>query len=328
MKKGIGAKLVYFIVLALALYLRIVPRNIALKTGALLSWIYWTVLRFQDKRRNITLEGMKNLYPDKSKEELLKLLKKVCDHFGTFIVEGWRVIHLTRENLTQRVKIEGMEHLEKAFVKKKGVIFATAHFGNFELANGAFALLGYPVWSVIREVDNPSLDRLLDSARCVTGLHVIKKESAAKEIIKHLRAGHIITVNIDQNAGFNNIFIPFFGKLAATFTTPAVMGARTGAIILPVMSFRDEATDTYTIRVYPEVKQETTGDRNADIRLVMMKLTATLEDAIRQAPEQWLWIHRRWKTKPDEKDLEAIKRETKIIDDFLASQKDMARAAN
>ncbi len=317
----VADKLAYFPLKVLALLALVLPRGVMLIIGSGIGWLFFTVLKLQRKRLRFSIDNMQNLYPEKSDEELTALLRKVCRHFGRFLMEGFMVPKLTLKKMEKLIRFEGLEHFRKALEQDKGVIFSTAHFGNFELANVAFALKGHPVWSVIREVDNKDIDILLDSMRHTSGLGIIKKEKAARDILKHLREKHIVTINIDQNAAFNNVFIPFFGKTAATFTTPAILGMRTGAPILPVLSFRDDATDTYRVRIYPIVEIEKTGDRGADIRLIMTHLTDILEEAIREAPEQWLWVHRRWKTEPLQTDIEAMKKETEIINSAKAEKK-------
>jgi KDO2-lipid IV(A) lauroyltransferase len=133
------------------------------------------------------------------------------------------------------------------------------------------------------------------------------------EIIKKLREGAVVTVAVDQNAGFNNIFVPLFGKLSATVVAPAVASLRTGSAVIPFFSFHDQATGAYTAKFWPEITIQPTGERSADIRLITMKISEALEEAIRRAPEQWLWFHKRWKTQPGEKDMEALRRDMELV---------------
>jgi KDO2-lipid IV(A) lauroyltransferase len=261
----------------------------------------------------VAIGNMRNLYPNEDEGKLKTITRKMCMHFGRFIVEAGRLKILDKETADRLVRFEGLEILKEASARGKGVILATAHFGHFEIANGALALLGFPVWSVIRTVDNEGIDRITDDCRTATGLKVIKREHSAMEIIKKLREGCIVTVAVDQNAGFNNIFVPFFGKLCATVVTPAVASLRTGAAVIPYFSFYDHATGTYTAKFWPRITIQPTGDRSADIRLITMKINDALEEAIRHAPEQWLWFHKRWKTQPGEKDMEALRRDTELI---------------
>ncbi|MBI5815629.1 MAG: lysophospholipid acyltransferase family protein [Nitrospinae bacterium] len=303
----------YQLVRGLSFLSRAASRKTALAIGSAVGWLGWQITKLSRNRIDASIENLRNLWPDAPRWELENILRRVFRHFGRFLLEMGRFALLDRGGLAKLVKFEGLENFTNAFARGKGVILATGHFGHFELANGALAVMGYPVWSVIRTVDNPMLDRLIDRDRCATGLGVIKKENSAGEILRHLRAGHVVTIAIDQNAGFNNIFVPFFGKAAATFMTPAVMGMRTGAPVLPVFCARDDAADTYTVRIHPPVELNVTGDRSADIRLAMTRISGTLEEAIRQAPEQWLWIHKRWKTRPGVADLEEIERDMEII---------------
>lgn len=302
----------YSAVLGLARLVQSVPRKTALRIGAALGYLLWIFLSIGG-RVKIAVENMRNLYPDEDEGKLKTITRKMCLHFGRFIVEAGRLKTLDKETAERLVRFEGLEILREANARGKGVILATAHSGHFEMANGALALLGFPVWSVIRTVDNEGVDRITDDCRMATGLKVIKRERSAMEIIKKLREGGIVTVAVDQNAGFNNIFVPFFGKLAATVVTPAVASLRTGSAVIPFFSFYDQTTGAYTARFWPEITIKPTGDRSADIRLITMKINDALEEAIRHAPEQWLWFHKRWKTRPGEKDMEAIRRDMEII---------------
>ncbi|MGK7345211.1 MAG: lysophospholipid acyltransferase family protein [Candidatus Nitrospinota bacterium M3_3B_026] len=312
-KNRLADEMAYLVTLGFTRLVGAVPRMAALAAGSAAGWLFWIFVRIEGRRLKVMKENLRNLYPEKQDKELQGLARKVFRHFGRFLADCGRLPLLDREMVERLVRFEGFENFREAYEKGRGVIFATAHFGHFEVANAAFAALGYPVWSVIREVDNRKIDVLFDDTRRPTGLGVIKKERSAGEILKHLREGAIVTINIDQNAAFNNIFVPFFGKPAATFVTPAVTSLRTGAPILPVFSFRDDENDSYTVEVHPPVRIEPTGDRRADIRLITMRINEILEDAIRRAPEQWLWVHRRWKTRPGEKDIEAERREMEII---------------
>jgi len=295
-------------------------RNLALAGGSVVGWIFWVLLRLQGKRLRMTLENMGTLYPEKSEDELLRLSRRTTRHFGRFLTDGCRLPLIKRSTLEENIKFEGLEHYIKAHAQGKGVILATAHFGHFEVAACSLAAMGYPVWSIIREVDNPDLDKFMDAARCAPGLGVIKKERAAREVLAHLRSGHTVTVHIDQKASFNHIYVPFFGRMASTFTTPAVMSMRTGAPVLSMLCFRDDATDTYLARISPPIEYIPTGDKRADIRQITMTLNLILEEAVRQAPEQWFWFHGRWKKQPTEDELAEVEREMAIIHSAIGAR--------
>ncbi len=311
--KPVVNKIAELAFVSLARFRRLFGRRVSMVVGTFIGSLLYLATIANRKRYAETLDSMRLMSPSEDDKELKRTLYKVCRHFGRFVMEGFGFPLLDKEKIDKLVTIEGMEFLDKALEKKKGVVLATAHFGHFELALAALAILGTPVWFVIRTVDSPVLDRLIDSFRSSTGVKNMKKENAARNIIKRLREGSAVAVNIDQNAAFNHVFVPFFGKLAATFTTPAIMGIRTGATVLPLLSFRDDLTDSYKVRIYPPVEPPLTGDRKADARFMTMELNKILENAIREAPEQWLWIHRRWKTRPNREDLTAHDRDMKII---------------
>jgi KDO2-lipid IV(A) lauroyltransferase len=231
------------------------------------------------------------------------------------------------DNYKSLVEHHGIEHLDKALSKGNGVIFATAHFGYWEICDGTLAMQGYPALTVVRTVDNPHLDKLFDDLRLSMGLGVIKRESAAKEIIRNLRQKNIVRIIYDQNTAFNHIFVPFFGKLAATTPSPALISLRTEAPIVPFFSAYDYKTGKYVATIHPAIEFEPTGSKSADARQIMIKLNTVLEDAVREAPEQWLWIHRRWKTRPSEQDIKAHEDELKLIEKVITTAKEKKQGA-
>ncbi|VAX17535.1 Lipid A biosynthesis lauroyl acyltransferase [hydrothermal vent metagenome] len=313
-------KIGYAILLMITRAMQYTPRKVSFFIGSMVGSLLWTVLKLEKKRIIYSVENLRRLYPDKPEAELRQIVKAVCRHFGQAYSQLSLLEISTPKELKDLVIFEGFENFEKAWKMDRGVIFATAHFGHFELANAIFAAMGYPVYSVIRTVDNRYVDRLFDNLRGGPGLKIIKKERAAQEIIRRLREKAIVTAAIDINAGMNQMFTPFFGELASTFTTPATFGMRIGSPILPVLSFRDERNDKYIVRIHPIVEVKDTGDRHADVRLVTMEINEIVENAIRQAPEQWLWIHRRWKTRPTKGDVKAHEREMKIIESAMKNR--------
>jgi len=294
-------------------FCRMAPRGVAMAAGSMIGRLFWMALRLERRRLAVTLDNLRNLFSGQSDDQLRPMALATARHFGRFLAESARVPLLTRETLGGLVDFEGLEHYAAAHAQGKGVMIATAHFGHFELAACALAMMGYPVYSVIREVDNKDLDLLLDNLRFSSGLGVIKKERAARDILGHLRHGDTVTVHIDLNASFNLIYVPFFGRYASTFTTPALMSMRTGAPLLSMLCFRDGANDRYHVKIYPPVAITPTGDMGADERQIIMALNERLEDAIRQAPEQWFWFHRRWKKEPTGEEMEQIRKQLESI---------------
>jgi KDO2-lipid IV(A) lauroyltransferase len=193
----------------------------------------------------------------------------------------------------QWIRYEGYEHFERALARGRGVLFATAHLGNWELSAFAHALMSAPMHVVVRPLDNPLIDRLVSRRRALSGNRVIDKKDFARSIMKALAANEAVGILIDQNsAPEHGTFVDFFGKPACAGTGFAKIAARSGAAVIPGFALWSPEERRYVLRFYPEV--EMTGDAVRDTRC----LQARLESVIREHPDQWLWIHRRWKTRP------------------------------
>jgi KDO2-lipid IV(A) lauroyltransferase len=200
---------------------------------------------------------------------------------------------IDRENLGEWIRWEGREHFERALARGRGVLFATAHLGNWELSAFAHALLAKPMHVVVRPLDNPGIDRLVARRRTLSGNHVIEKKDYARAILKALAANQAVGILIDQNASPDEgVFVDFFGVPACAGTGFARLAAHSGAAVIPGFALWLESERRYVLRFYPEV--EISGDAAEDTH----RLHRVLESVIREYPDQWLWIHRRWKTRP------------------------------
>ena len=216
---------------------------------------------------------------------------------GVFVSLG-RLLHsfahlpsINRSNVREWIDYEGFEHYEEAKRRGKGVLFATGHLGNWELSAYAHALLTEPMQIVVRPLDNAQLDRLVAARRALSGNGVIEKKDFARGLLRALRANEAVGILVDQNALLNEgIFVDFFGTPACTSPVFAKIAARSGAAVLPGFAvWRD---DRFVLKFYAPL--ELTGDERADTQLIQQ----AVERAIREFPDQWLWIHRRWKTRP------------------------------
>ncbi len=264
-----------------------------------------SVYYFLKSRRRVGIENLRVLYPDASGEKLENILYRTYVMFARFMAEFGKIADLTPENLGRFVTFHNFDLLKEAHGRGKGVILATAHFDNFEMMNAAIAVKGLPVYSVIREVDFPAADSLLDGVRNAAGVKVIKRERAATDIIKRLRKGNIVTIAADQNASFNYIHVKFMGKWASTFKSPAVIHLRTGAPIITAYSVR-EKDDTHTVFFLPEIRITPSGNLKNDIFNITQAIADAQAKFIAERPELWFWIHRRWKNQPTEKELETL----------------------
>jgi KDO2-lipid IV(A) lauroyltransferase len=186
-----------------------------------------------------------------------------------------------------------MEHVEAGLAAGRGILFATAHLGNWELSAFAHALLAGPMHVVARPLDNPLIDALVERRRTLSGNRLIFKKDYARGILKALAANEAVGILIDQNAApAEGVFVDFFGVPACAGTGFAKIAAHSGAAVIPGFALWSEDERRYVLRFYPAVPM--TGDAARDTAA----LQSQLEAVIRAHPEQWLWIHRRWKTRP------------------------------
>ena len=196
-------------------------------------------------------------------------------------------------NADRWIRYEGREHFDEALRAGRGVLFATAHLGNWELSAYAHALLASPMNVIARPLDNPLIDRRVERRRRLSGNRLIYKKDFARSILKALSANQAVGVLIDQNASLDaGVFVDFFGIPACAGAGFAKIAAHSGAAVIPGFALWSEEERRYILRFYPPVPM--TGDAARDTQAVQSQL----EQVIRTYPDQWLWIHRRWKTRP------------------------------
>lgn len=200
---------------------------------------------------------------------------------------------INRNNISRWIRLEGFENFEKAMAKGRGVLVATAHLGDWELSAHAHALLSGPMYVVVRPLDNPWLDRLVERRRTLAGNRIIDKKQFARGILKALSANQAVGILIDQNTSADQgVFVDFFGIPACSHAGLPRLAAHSGAPVIAGFALWDEQEKRYVLRFYPEIPM------SGDIRADAARLQSFLEDIIRRHPEQWLWVHRRWKTRP------------------------------
>ncbi len=200
---------------------------------------------------------------------------------------------MNRENIHRWIRYDGLENFKSAQARGRGVLVATAHFGNWELSAFAHALMTAPMNIVVRPLDNPKLDALVSARRAMSGNKIISKREAAREILRALKGGEAVGILIDQNTSLDEgVFVDFFGVKACAGAHFARFADHSGAAVVPGYALWSEQEKRYILRFDPEI--EMTGDVQEDTQ----RIHSHLERAIREHPEQYLWIHRRWKTRP------------------------------
>lgn len=244
--------------------------------------------------RRTAIKNVRMALPELGAPQQARIVDGSFHSIARVLVALARFPQISRQNISEWIRYDGFEHYEAAMRGGRGVLFATAHLGNWELSAFAHAILsGQPMHVVVRALDNPRIDALVADRRTMSGNRVIEKRDYARGILRALGRNEAVGVLIDQNAGpREGIFIDFFGIQACVATGFAKLAAHSGAPVIPGFALWNEAERRYVLKFYPAI--QATGDAEADTR----RLHAQLESVIREHPDQWLWMHRRWKTRP------------------------------
>ncbi len=234
-----------------------------------------------------------------TEREVRRVVRGVFRHLVGIGVEMVRLPRtLARRGIDAVVELEGTEHLRAALDAGRGVLVVSGHLGNWEVMGAAGMGVGVHPVSVYRPLDNPLLDAWVRSLRGSEGSDVVEKHGAVRGLLKALRAGRCVALLIDQDARGHGVFAPFFGTPASTIPTPAELALRTGAAIIPGFALRTGPGFRYRTWFEPALEVRADAEHDAEVLRVTAELNRRLERAVRRAPEQWLWLHRRWKTRP------------------------------
>jgi len=245
----------------------------------------------------ITLYNLKCAFPDKRLQEWEAIAKGVYSNLAIVAAEFFDIPYLNRQNIKNLVEIEGLEHYQRAAEKNKGILTFGAHFGNWELSAVAFSLYVKPIVVIYRPLDSPILDELVRYVRSSTGNMPLATAHAMRPMIRHLRKNETIGLLVDQNVAWQEgVFVDYFGRLACTTEGVALLAQHTGSAVLPSYLVRLE-DGRYRLVFEEEMELVSTGDRSADAKTNTQMLTKKIEEIVRRYPDQWLWIHQRWKTK-------------------------------
>ena len=247
--------------------------------------------------------GMRNLamaFPEKTQAEHKRILRGVFTSLGRQLSELCQFPRYTLENIDQVVVYDGLENYERAYARGKGVLFLTGHFGGWELSAFAHSIHGHWVNVVMRPMDNPYLDRLLQQYRTMYGNKVVPKDDFVRGLLAAMKAGETVGILMDTNmTPPQGVFVDFFGIPACTASGLARIALRTDAAVVPGFTIWDESLGKYRLRFDPAVELVQTGNLEADIVANTQKFTRVIEEYVRKYPQQWLWVHRRWKTRPE-----------------------------
>lgn len=280
----------YAVAFALVQLLRRLPLSAANRTARAATRL---LDRVAPRLRRIARKNLSFALPNQSAGEWDRIVDGVFASIARLLVALARFPALDRSLIPDWIAYQGFENYEAAKQQGRGILIATAHLGNWELSAFAHALMKEPMHVMVRPLDNPLIDRLVEERRRLSGNRLIDKRDAARAVLKALRKNEAVGILIDQNtAAAEGAFIDFFGKRACAGTGLVKLAHRSQAPVVPGFALWEETKRRYILRFYPPV--EMTGDVQADTQ----RLHSRLEAIVREYPDQWMWIHRRWKTRP------------------------------
>ena len=277
------------------LLFRIIPLSVRRTIATSLARIAY---HLSFKHKLIAVHNLTASFPEKSLNEILRILKASYASFALIIAKFFEILYMNKDNVAQWVSIRGLGHYEKACRDGKGVLLFTGHFGNWEIGNAALAILSKPPILMARILDSHFLEEASTWVRSTLGIGNIHKENAIRPTLRLLRNGEAIKLLIDQNvAAKEGVFVNFFGRPACTTSGIALMAVHTGAAVLPIFTTR-MPDGRYLTEIGQQVGTVHTGNRDRNVLVNTQNYTKVIEDHIRKYPEQWFWLHQRWKTKP------------------------------
>jgi len=286
----------YWLVLAVARCLALLPRALARLLADRLAWF---VYRGFGRLRRVGARNLELALPALHPDERERILRGVYRHLGWQLVEFCRMPRYTAENTKDWIRTEGLEHYLAAQARGQGVLIVTGHLGAWELSSFYHSLMGHPMGMVIRRLDNGWLDDYVNRIRCLHGNRVLHKDDFARGLLTAMRAGETVGILMDTNmTPPQGAFVEFFGRLACTASGLARVALKTGAAVLPGFMVWEANERRYVLHFGPEIEFARTGDAEADMAVATQRCTSVIEAWIRRYPDQWLWIHRRWKTRP------------------------------
>jgi KDO2-lipid IV(A) lauroyltransferase len=272
------------------------PRPLARMVGISLGQLIYLV---HGKLRRVGMRNLALAFPEKTTGERRKIVRSVFTSLGRQFAEVCLFPKYTSENVSRTVAYDGYENFDRASQRGKGVLFLTGHIGGWELSAFAHSLYGHPLHFVMRPLDNPYLDALVRRYRTMHGNTPILKDNPARELLRAMKAGATVGILMDTNmTPPEGVFVDFFGIAACTASGLARIALRTDAAVVPGFTVWDPVLRKYRLRFESAVPLIRTGDNEADILANTAKFTKVIEDVIRRYPDQWLWVHRRWKTRP------------------------------
>lgn len=276
--------------------LGVLPRQTARGLAAAVARCLYALM---PKLRKTAELNLKIAFPEYSDAQRAELIRKMVVNLGWMAAEFARLPKYAKKNIEEIVVLDGHENFLEGQRRGKGVLYLTGHIGAWELSSFAHALYGFPLHYMARPLDNRRLDDLVNRYRCLTGNLPIFKNESARAMLKTLHEAGTIGILADQNTlPAEGVFVDFFGKAACTTTGLARVALHTDAAVVPGYAVWDERMQKYRLRFEPAVELIRSGDTERDVFENTQNFAKVIEEIIRKYPDQWVWVHGRWKTRP------------------------------
>ncbi|MBU0991475.1 MAG: lysophospholipid acyltransferase family protein [Proteobacteria bacterium] len=269
-----------------------IPENTALSFGKKLGLFWFHVIRY---RRSLVIDNLRKAFSqEKSEAEILRLARDNFIHYGIYLVEFLRLPGLDRDDLEKRIKILDTSHIEKALLKGKGLIVICGHYGNFDLMAIAQSIAGFDTYIITKKIRNKSINEYWQKIREDKGVKFLPKKKSLFAILRLLKQNKIIGMIFDQHMGGNKgVNVNFFNRPASTMKAVAMIAVKTGTPVVPVFNWREDGIHYLTSG--PEIPLVTGSTKDETVLFSTQKFNDVIEAFIRQHPEQWIWVHKRWK---------------------------------
>lgn len=282
----------YYLLKLMSRIICLLPYNIVISLGTMMGKLYYRIAARQRKRALAQMQESLNIPAGQAET----IVKNLFLNLGRTFLEVMYIPSLTPEKIKHYVTIENKHYLANALAEGRGVVFLTAHIGNWEWLGAALSMEGFPMTSVIKRQPNDQHTRILNEYRQMVGIEIFARGTT--ELVgaaKALRKGKILGFLADQDAGGNGVFINFLGKMASTPLGPAVFAKKFKCPVIPAFIIR-KPEGGHRVMIHPPLYYQNTGNEAEDLYNLTLSMTQIIEDTIKQYPDQWLWFQKRWNT--------------------------------
>jgi KDO2-lipid IV(A) lauroyltransferase len=289
-------RLEYAVVWTILKFLGAMPRSMARGLAATVARMMYAML---PKLRKTAEFNLRLAFPEWGGAQRQSTIRGMVRNLGWMAAEFARLPRYTKEDIERVVILDGHENFLEGQRRGKGVLYLTGHIGAWELSSFAHALYGFPLHYMARPLDNPEVDGLVNRYRCLSGNRPVFKNESARALLKILRDAGTVGILADQNTlPAEGVFVDFFGTPACTTTGLARVALHTDAAVVPGYAYWDARIEKYRLRFEPSVELIRSGDTERDVLVNTQTFTKVIESIVREHPEQWVWVHARWKTRP------------------------------